>query len=162
MWQSYIPIVKYIYDREKEIVEFKPSIYYSVENEKPVKLIVNKKYETLDKAKGEIEKLNKNVSKVENIESKNMTKYPKKLFSLSTLQSELSKKYKISFTKSLETIQGLYEKGSLTYPRTNTEYLATNEKYKVKDILKSLNDNQLEFKDSKKYLMTARQNLTVL
>ena len=35
----------------------------------------------------------------------------------------------------MEVIQGLYEKGLITYPRTNTEYLAENEKDKVKKII---------------------------
>ena len=145
-----VPIVKYIYDRDMEIQNFKPVPYFSVENDEPIKLILNKKFDTKQEAIAKCDELNKYNGVVKNIESKNITKQPKKLFSLSTLQSELSKKYKISFTKSLETIQGLYEKGLLTYPRTNTEYLATNEKNKVKDILKTLNDNNLEFRDSKK------------
>lgn len=145
-----VPIVKYIYDRDMEIQNFKPVPYFSVENDEPIKLILNTKFDTKQEAITKCNELNKCNAIIENIESKNVTKQPKKLFSLSTLQSELSRKYKISFTKSLETIQGLYEKGLLTYPRTNTEYLATNEKNKVKDILKTLNDNNLEFRDSKK------------
>lgn len=145
-----VPIVKYIYDRDMEIQNFKAVPYFSVENDKPIKLILNNKFDIKEEAITKCNELNKHEAIIKNIESKNITKQPKKLFSLSTLQSELSKKYKISFTKSLETIQGLYEKGLLTYPRTNTEYLATNEKDKVKDILKALNDNGLEFRDSKK------------
>jgi hypothetical protein len=145
-----VPIVKYIYDRDMEIQNFKPVTYFSVENDRPIKLILNNKFDVKEEAIPKCDELNNYNGIVKNIESKNVTKQPKKLFSLSTLQSELSRKYKISFTKSLETIQGLYEKGLLTYPRTNTEYLATNEKNKVKDILKTLNDNNLEFRDSKK------------
>ena len=40
-------------------------------------------------------------------------------------------------SESLEIIQRLYESGYLTYPRTNSEYLATAEKDKVKAILKN-------------------------
>jgi DNA topoisomerase-3 len=41
----------------------------------------------------------------------------------------------MSMSESLEIIQGLYERGFLTYPRTNSEYLATAEKDKVKGII---------------------------
>ena len=58
-----------------------------------------------------------------------------KLYSLSKLQNALSKKYKMSMQESLDIVQGLYEKGYLTYPRTNSEYLATAEKDKIKQIL---------------------------
>jgi DNA topoisomerase-3 len=41
----------------------------------------------------------------------------------------------MSMAQSLEIVQKLYEEGYLTYPRTNSEYLATAEKGKVKKIL---------------------------
>ena len=74
-----------------------------------------------------------------------------KLYSLSKLQNVLGKKYKMSMAESLEIIQKLYEEGFLTYPRTNSEYLATAEKDKVKKILnncKALGYNVV-FKDKK-------------
>ncbi|MGL4393313.1 MAG: DNA topoisomerase, partial [Fusobacteriaceae bacterium] len=51
---------------------------------------------------------------------------------------------------SLDVIQNLYEKGYITYPRTNTEYLAENEKDKVKEIIKTFSEYNLAFKDTKK------------
>jgi DNA topoisomerase-3 len=41
----------------------------------------------------------------------------------------------MSMAQSLEIVQKLYEEGYLTYPRTDSEYLATAEKGKVKKIL---------------------------
>lgn len=145
-----VPIVKYIYDRDKEIKEFKVEKYYSIENNDLVKLISKTKYKTIEEAKEYSRKLNSEKAKVINLENKDIKKTPKKLFSLSELQSELSKKYKINFASSLKIIQELYEKGCLTYPRTNTEYLATNEKDKVRSILKTLNNDELEFQDTKR------------
>ncbi|WP_064615219.1 type IA DNA topoisomerase [Streptobacillus moniliformis] len=145
-----VPIVKYIYDRNKEIENFVVEKYYSVENDNTVKLISKNKYKNIDEAINYSKELNKYKAKVISIENKDVKIQPKKLFSLSELQSELSKKYKISFPESLKIIQELYEKGYLTYPRTNTEYLSENEKNKVKEILNVLNNENLEFKDSKK------------
>ena len=57
----------------------------------------------------------------------------------------------MTLKESLDIIQKLYEKGYVTYPRTNTEYLATGEKDKVKSIISTLSDDGhiIEFKDKK-------------
>jgi DNA topoisomerase-3 len=58
----------------------------------------------------------------------------------------------MSMAESLEILQGLYEKGYVTYPRTNSEYLATAEKGKIKTILESVKGlgYPVCFKDDKK------------
>jgi len=75
--------------------------------------------------------LNQADAVVTNIEKKKAKKSSGKLFSLSKLQGELGKEYKMSLKESLAIVQSLYEKGFVTYPRINTEYLAENEKDKM-------------------------------
>ena len=152
-----IPVIKYIYDRDLTIKNFIPEKYFTIENETMcngtlLKLICDKKYNLLEleKAKSYSYELNRNKGIVKDITEKEIILNPPKLFSLSKLQSKLSKENKISFAKSLEIIQKLYEKGFITYPRTNTEYLAEEEKDKVKELIKLYSDYKLEFKDSKK------------
>ena len=152
-----IPVIKYIYDRDLTIKNFIPEKYFTIENETMcngtlLKLICDKKYNLLEleKAKSYSYELNRNKGIVKDIIEKEIILNPPKLFSLSKLQSKLSKENKISFAKSLETIQKLYEKGFITYPRTNTEYLAEEEKDKVRELIKLYSDYRLEFKDSKK------------
>lgn len=153
-----VPIVKIIYDRDLEIKNFKSTKYFQIEsneitkNEK-VKLIYKEKFNSIDDTINITKELNNNKAIVENLETKEVKKVPKKLFSLSKLQSELSKKYKYSIKESLDIIQKLYEKSLVTYPRTNSEYLSENEKNKVKNIINIFNkeDNNvfLKFKDNK-------------
>jgi len=152
-----IPVIKYIYDRDLTIKNFSPEKYFTIESETMcngtlLKLICDKKYNLLEleKAKNYSYELNRNKGIVKDITEKEIILNPPKLFSLSKLQSKLSKENKISFAKSLEIIQKLYEKGFITYPRTNTEYLAEEEKDKVKELIKLYSDYRLEFKDSKK------------
>ena len=152
-----IPVIKYIYDRDLTIKNFIPEKYFTIESETMcngtlLKLICDKKYNLLEleKAKSYSYELNRNKGIVRDIIEKEIILNPPKLFSLSKLQSKLSKENKISFAKSLEIIQKLYEKGFITYPRTNTEYLAEEEKDKVKELIKLYSDYRLEFKDSKK------------
>ncbi|MFH5911213.1 type IA DNA topoisomerase [Clostridium perfringens] len=154
-----VPIVKAVYDRDMSIKNFTPEIYYQVEsaektNGEVIKLSIkelNFNKNELNKAKSFADELNAYEGKVLDKETKRVKKQPSKLFSLSRLQSLLSKKYKMTFKESLDLIQKLYEEGFITYPRTNTEYLAEAEKGKVKSIIEKLNAKgyTLEFKDKK-------------
>ncbi|HGD0581562.1 DNA topoisomerase [Clostridium perfringens] len=154
-----VPIVKAVYDRDMSIKNFIPETYYQVEsaektNGEVIKLSIKEltfNKNELDKAKSFADELNAYEGKVLDKETKRVKKQPSKLFSLSKLQSLLSKKYKMTFKESLDIIQKLYEQGFITYPRTNTEYLAEAEKGKVKSIIEKLNAEgyDLEFKDKK-------------
>ena len=61
----------------------------------------------------------------------------------------MSKSHKINFQNSIKVIQSLYEKGYITYPRTNTEYLSINEIPKVESIIKNYPDINLKVKKNK-------------
>lgn len=159
-----IPIVKYIYDREQAIKNFKVEKYFQLESKTEkenikIPLILKKeKFSNKENAQKLAEKLNKNKAKVEKIEKKEVKNYPKKLFSLSKLQEELSKRHKMNFERSMKIIQKLYEEGYVTYPRTNTEYLAEAEKDRIKELIRVINEKgyNLEFKDSKKIFDTSK------
>ena len=159
-----IPIVKYIYDREQAIKNFKVEKYFQLESKTEkenikIPLILRKeKFLNKEEAKKVAQELNNNKGKVISIEKKEVKKYPKKLFSLGKLQSELSKNHKINFERSLKIIQKLYEEGYVTYPRTNTEYLAEEEKEKIKSLINLINQKgyYLEFKDSKNIFDTSK------
>lgn len=153
-----IPIVKAIYDRDKAIRNFIPDIYYGITslektNGEEVELNSKEKFdkEKLNKAKELCNKYNDVSAIVTNKKIKKDILNPGKLYSLSKLQNYLGKKYKMPMDKSLNIIQKLYEAGYLTYPRTNSEYLATNEKDKVKKILENIKGMgyPVVFKDKK-------------
>ncbi len=136
------PIVLAIYERDKAIEHFVPEIYYSVASKKKtngdtVELVSKKKFKKDEKAEADAyaASLNALPAVVTEVKQKKETWSPGKLYSLSKLQNVLSKKYKMSMSESLETVQKLYEAGYLTYPRTDSEYLATAEKEKVRQIL---------------------------
>lgn len=153
-----VPIVRAIYERDMEIKNFKPDVYYVIRsNEKTngetVELISKQKFtkDELEKASRLAEQYNDTGAVVVNCESKKDKIHPGKLYSLSTLQNVLGKKFKMSMSDSLKIIQKLYEEGYLTYPRTNSEYLATAEKDKIKAILSGVSKlgYPVKFKDSK-------------
>ncbi len=59
-------------------------------------------------------------------EKKREEKLPPKLFKLATVQIEAGK-HGYSSQQTLEIIQGLYDKGYLSYPRTDCEYISSGE-----------------------------------
>ncbi len=137
-----VPIVRAIYDRDMAIRNFVPDIYLAaVSKEKTkgeeIELISKVRLEKDQRAEAEAlcTKYNASEARVISKKTKKETVNPGKLFSLSKLQNVLSKKHKMSMTDSLAIVQKLYEEGYLTYPRTNSEYLATNEKDKVRKII---------------------------
>ena len=153
-----VPIVKAIYDRDMDIRNFKPEKYFVISSSakthgEKIELTSKQKF-----TKGELNKAeelaalyNSEGATVKSVESKNDRVLPGKLYSLSTLQNVLGKKYKMSMAESLKIIQKLYEDGYLTYPRTNSEYLATAEKDKMKSIIANVSKlgYPVRFKDSK-------------
>ncbi len=152
------PIVRAIYDRDMEIRNFKPEKYFVIQsaeetNGEKVELTSKLKFtkDEEDKAISKSAEYNEAGAVVTAVTSKNENIFPGKLYSLSTLQNVLGEKYKMSMTDSLKIIQKLYEEGYLTYPRTNSEYLATAEKDKMKSIISNIAKlgYPVRFKDSK-------------
>ncbi|MGN0966022.1 MAG: DNA topoisomerase [Candidatus Coprovivens sp.] len=153
-----IPIVKAIYDRDMAIRNFKPEMYYGMwsneeTNGELIELNSKEKFDKKDQNKAQelCNKYNEVDAIVVDKKVKKDTMNPPKLFSLTKLQNLLGKKYKIPMDKSLEIVQRLYENGYLTYPRTNSEYLAVNEKGKIKTIIENISKigYPVKFKDKK-------------
>ena len=153
-----VPIVKAIYDRDMAIKNFVPDIYYALvskeeTNGETIELQSKRKFEKNEfmKAQSLCDSYNEVGAVVTSVKKKKDTLSPGKLYSLSKLQNVLGKKYKMSMADSLEIVQKLYEEGYLTYPRTNSEYLATAEKDKIRKIIENCKKigYPLTFKESK-------------
>ncbi len=153
-----VPIVKAIYDRDKAIENFVPETYYAVVSNaetkgESIELTSKQKFDQNSKAKAEeyAARLNGCTATVAEKKKKKTTLQPGKLYSLSKLQNVLGKKYKMPMEESLKLTQELYEAGYITYPRTNSEYLAEQEKGKIKKILENVAaiGYQVKFRDGK-------------
>lgn len=137
-----VPIVKAVYDRDMAIRNFVPEKYYGVQSNEltdgeEIELVSKEKFpkEKLLDAEALCKKYNDAGAVVTGVKKKVENVSPGKLYSLTKLQNHLGKKYKMPMEKSLAILQKLYEEGYVTYPRTNSEYLATNEKGKIQNIL---------------------------
>ncbi len=74
------------------------------------------------------------------VNKKNGTEAPPRLFDLTSLQVECNKKYAYSADDTLRVIQSLYEKKFTTYPRVDTTFLSDDIYPKCPGILKGLRD----------------------
>ncbi len=153
-----VPIVKAIYERDLAIRNFKPDIYYALVSKaetggEEIELQSKQQFakNELRRAQELCDKYNASAAVVTSKKKKKDTMRPGKLYSLTKLQNVLGKKYKMPMEQSLKIVQELYERGYVTYPRTNSEYLATAEKGKVKNILDAVAKigYPVKFKDGK-------------
>ena len=151
------PIIKAIFDRDMEIENFVPVEYYAIVSQEKtnggiVELVSKTSFPKGDTASAlELcKKYNSSIATVTKVEKSRKTLGAGKLYSLSNLQSALGQVYKMPLKESLDIVQKLYENGYVTYPRTNTEYLATSEKDKIKDVLNAFSSQgfPVQFKDS--------------
>ena len=140
-----VPIVKAIYDRDMLIKNFVPEPYLGMVSKEITKgqvitLTSKKTFSTCDRKEAEaIAKCyNEAPAIVSDVKTEKKEIQPGRLFSLSKLQGVLGKKFKMTPKESLDIVQKLYEAGYVTYPRTNTEYLAKAEAGRVNGILEKL------------------------
>lgn len=160
-----LPTLKIIYDRDKEIENFKETSYYKyIQN---FKTKDNIEFETLYYEKNEkfedkkylesIKDIVKgNVGKVINKEVEKKKEYPGPLFNLSNLQGYITSKYKgWTSDKVLKVAQSLYEKKFITYPRTGSIALEESLVDRARNVLEKIKgglpyENQIKFVKSKR------------
>lgn len=140
-----VPVLKLLKDRKDEIENFKPTDYHEivVDFGKYKGQWHNKNISKID-SKNEANKILQKIKKQQKgiIISKKVEEIYEsqpKLFSLSTLQQEASRKFGFSLNKTSQIAQSLYETHKLTtYPRTDSEVLGTAHIPKLKPILESI------------------------
>ncbi|MGC9079265.1 MAG: DNA topoisomerase I [Nanopusillaceae archaeon] len=122
------PTLKLIEDREKEIINFVPEEYYKVEalvkkDDKILKFkYVNEKIKNPDEARKIKESLGKYLN-ISFIGTKKEIVSPPHPYNLTDIQIDAYKLYKISPKSTLDILQGLYEQGYISYPRTSSQKL---------------------------------------
>jgi len=156
-----VPIVRAIYDRDMEIRNFVSRPYLCVQSKEKthgqvLELTSKQEFdadiEGREAAQALCDRYNACDAVVTRLTKKREVIPAGKLYSLSALQNMLGKKYKMPMEKSLSVLQKLYEEGYVTYPRTNSEYLAAAEKEKIADIIEKIRGigYPVTFKDSKR------------
>lgn len=147
-----------IYRRELEIENFVPEKYYALCSKEEtmgneITLRLKERY-PLDDYEGAVSVcaiLNEVGAVVSDIKTDRKKVGAGKLFSTTTLQNRMSTKYKMEISQTEKLAQSLYEKGYITYPRTNTEYLPEGEKEMAQKLIEVFQTQgyELAMKNSK-------------
>ena len=124
--------VRLIAEREEEIKKFNPEEYwkivalFSAQNGKDFEAKLIKPEEIKDRKAAQeiINNLNEAEYKVLDIEKKETQKNPPPPFTTSTLQQECSKRFRMPAKITMMVAQNLYEKGHITYHRTDSVNLS--------------------------------------
>jgi len=135
------PTLMLVFNREREIENFKPEEYYKVEALviKDDKKLTFSYIKDKIKDKDEANKIKNNLGKyliVSNVDKKEEKVNPPHPYNLTDIQMDAYKYYKISPKRTLDILQSLYEKGYVSYPRTSSQRLP--ETINFKEILSNL------------------------
>lgn len=128
-------VVRLVVEREREIQEFIPQEYWTIEalfkklkNGEFKALLIKKDEKVLDKLEirneKEAEKIIKDLGgaeyKVINVEKKELKRNPLSPLTTSTLQQDAWKKFRFPAKFTMKIAQNLYERGLITYHRTDS------------------------------------------
>jgi len=121
--------LRLVVDREKEIIAFQSSPYYKVEGQfvaggVKVKGLLDARFSTQEEACSFLQDSIGATYRVASVEKKDAVRFPAPPFTTSTLQQEAARKLRFPVSLTMRLAQGLYERGLITYMRTDSTNLS--------------------------------------
>ena len=126
--------LRLVVDREKEIMSFTNEPFYKVEaifhpegadSGIKVKATLDTRFKSEEEARKFLEDSIGATFSVGKVEAKEGVRYPAPPFTTSTLQQEAAHKLHLPVSTTMRLAQGLYERGLITYMRTDSTNLST-------------------------------------
>ena len=126
--------LRLIVDREKEIMDFKSKPYYRVEAlfhpqgtpaSVKVRALLDSRFDTHEDAEKFLQDSIGAVYSIANIDAKESARYPGAPFTTSTLQQEAARVLHFPVSTTMRVAQALYERGLITYMRTDSVTLSS-------------------------------------
>lgn len=126
--------LRLVVEREKEIMAFENEAFYKVEAffhpagfpaAVKVKAVLDTKFKTIDEARKFLQDCIGADFTVFDVEKKEATRFPAAPFTTSTLQQEAARKLRFPVSMTMRVAQSLYERGLITYMRTDSTNLST-------------------------------------
>ena len=121
--------LRLVVDKEREIMSFKSEASYRIEAEfqygdTGTKAVLNTRFNSIDEARKFLEDSIGADYTVASIDKKEGSRNPAPPFTTSTLQQEAAKKLRFPVSVTMRVAQSLYERGLITYMRTDSTNLA--------------------------------------
>lgn len=126
--------LRLVVEREKEIMAFRNEAYYKVEavfhpdgyaESVKVKAILDTRFKTIDETRGFLQDCIGAAFTVSDVEKKEANRFPAAPFTTSTLQQEAARKLRFPVSTTMRVAQSLYERGLITYMRTDSTNLSS-------------------------------------
>lgn len=126
--------LRLVVDREKEIIAFNNEAFYRVEAvfhpagapaSVKVKATLSTRFSSLEEARKFLEDSIGAKFTIGSIDAKEGTRYPAPPFTTSTLQQEAARKLHLPVSVTMRVAQSLYERGLITYMRTDSTNLSS-------------------------------------
>ena len=123
--------LRLIVDREKEIMAFRPEPFYRVEalfrpegTDTTVKAVLDTRFPSEQEARAFLEDSIGATYRIHSVEKKDGVRSPAAPFTTSTLQQEAARKLHFPVSTTMRVAQSLYERGLITYMRTDSTNLS--------------------------------------
>ena len=126
--------LRLVVDREREIIGFRKEQYYKTDAVfhpegtaagVKVNATLDKKFQNLEDARKFLEDIRDAAFRIASIDKKDGSRSPAAPFTTSTLQQEASRKLRFPVSLTMRIAQSLYERGLITYMRTDSTNLST-------------------------------------
>lgn len=136
------PTLAMLVNRHHEIENFKPEPYWELKTRYRETVFASVAGRFLQEEKGRaiLEAVQQDELTITDVETKKGTESPPRLFDLTSLQIECNNKMGLSADETLKTVQSLYEKKVVTYPRVDTTFLPDDMYPKIPGILRGLSN----------------------
>ena len=121
--------LRLVVDREREIMSFTPEAFYRISasfgtGDASFKSALELHFQGIDQARKFLEDCAGASFRVKSVEQKDAVRYPAAPFTTSTLQQEAARKLHFSVSQTMRVAQALYERGLITYMRTDSTNLS--------------------------------------
>ncbi len=134
------PTLAMIVNRYHEINNFVPQPFWELKTvyRETTFSSTNGRFQKEEEGQKILEAIQQAELTITDVDTKKGTESPPKLFDLTSLQIECNNKLSLSADETLKTVQSLYEKKVVSYPRVDTVFLPDDIYPKIQNILQGL------------------------